>query len=401
MNRTRFPARALAIALGCLSGGTAVAAPFPIDSEHKAAAGLVTSLHLANDTWVYHQVILERVIFYTNRALSTAASVTTPEQLMATPRGIEVPCGVSGSMTARMAPRFPRVFKFEWHDCHFDLFGWPHSLDGPGEVLLPSDTFSPSTVASIRFGNHNTDLVQTREVVTFDQINHDTLRRNLTLVGNIPLNFTQFVQPGTTLSFAYLIDGYLQETNDLEFPGSDRPPTSWIGRWDMDKVNWAGSFGYNDDATVYDDELRGVAGTLTFTRMEPPPYVTSVEQWNFAGLRIRSVTDWAGWTRDQWIDGKIDFRWGPAFGTGCVSGLHQFKTAAPLHNELNSQVYSSGDLTINGAARATFFSEATVPPELPAPTRGMLIRLEIPKVGTFNYDAPSVLEGVRSVSRCM
>ena len=401
MNRNPFSARALAVTLGCLSGSAALAAPFPIDSEHKAAASLVTSLNVAHNTWIYHQVILERAIFYSNRALSTAASVTTPGQLMATPRGIEVPCDVSGSMTARMAPRTPRVFKFEWHDCHFDLFGWPHSLDGPGELVLHSDTFSPTTVASIRFGNHAADLVQTREVVTFDQINHDTILRNLALTGNIPMNFNQFVQAGTTISFAYLIDGYVQETNNLEFPGSDRPPTSYAGRWDMDKVNWAGTVGYNDDATVYDDELRALQGALTFTSINPPPYGTSVEVSRFAGLRIRSVTDWAGWARDQWIDGKVDYTWNPNFGPGCVNGLHQFKTDAPLHNALNSQVYSSGDLTINGAARATFFSDATVPPELPAPAHGMLIHLEVPKVGTFNYDAPAVFEGVRSVSHCM
>ena len=167
----------------------------------------------------------------------------------------------------------------------------------------------------------------------------------------------------------------------------------------MDKVVWAGSNGFNAEATVNDDDLRALRGTLTFTRVDPPPYGVSVEQSYFAGLRIHSVTNWAAWTRDQSIDGKLDYRWGTGFGTGCESGVYLFKTDAPLHNELNSQVYSSGDLTINGAARATFFSNATVPAELPAPTRGMLIHLDVQNVGTFNYDAPSVFEGVRSVSR--
>ena len=60
----------------------------------------------------------------------------------------------------------------------------------------------------------------------------------------------------------------------------------------------------------------------------------------------------------------------------------------------------SGDLTINGILRSTFYSPATVPPGLPVPTKGLLIHSELQGVGAFNYDANSVYEALRPVGNC-
>src|SRR4051812_29031870 len=97
----------------CALAGAAVAAPATINTEQKAAAALMTSSLLLNNQGYYNSLLLERTVFYAKLALQTASSVTTPSALMANPAGVSVPCQNSGSMTARMASSYPRVFKFE------------------------------------------------------------------------------------------------------------------------------------------------------------------------------------------------------------------------------------------------------------------------------------------------
>lgn len=400
----RIVARALAAGISLTVGAVASATPpVKLDSEQKAAASLITALHTSAEGPLYHYAVIERVIFYTNRALATASAVTTPAALMAAPTGITVPCEASGSMTARMAPRYPRVFKFEWHDCKFDMYGWPHSLDGPGEVILLSDTLTPTKVAGIRFGNGTTDLIQTRELVTFDQINHDTLRRNLIVAGSVPLTITQYVAAGTTTSFAYVINGFVDETNVIDFPQSGAPQQIVGTNFKFDTVAYTGSFGYNDDASRYDEDLSGLFGTFTLTRRDPAPYGVTSERYRFDGFRVHHITDWAAFDSSLSIDGKLNYTWNPNFGAGCVSGEYSFKTAAPLHNSLNFwQQYDSGDLLINGAARFTFYSAANVPAGLPVPTQGMLVHDDVKNVGAFNYDTSAASQGgVRTAAGCM
>ena len=376
------------------------ATPVKLDTEQKAAASVITATYLAQNLPQYHQATLERVIFYSNRTLLSLSSVTTPAALMATPAGVTVPCGVSGTLTARMAPRFPRVLKFAYHDCHFDLYGWPHSLDGPGEIALLSDSFTPEKVAAIRFGSDGADLVQTRELVTYDQIDHQSIRRNLKLLGSIPLGYSQYVVNGTTTSFAYAIDGFVNETTVTDFPLTGAPTQTNIFRWELDKVAYAGSVGYSADGLRTDEDLLALFGAFKLTRTQPN-YGTTSETHRFDGLRIRTVSDFAGFNRTVAIDGKADVSWNPLFGAGCVNGAYSFKTRVPLRLQYSTYQYDAGDITVNGQVRAQVFSAANVPPTLPAPVNGTLLHLDVQNVGAFNYDFGDFINGLRPTAHCM
>jgi hypothetical protein len=396
---TRSLAGVFALAATFASQANA-ATPVKLDTEQKAAASVVTATYLSHHTPLFHYSTIERVIFYTNRTLLSVSSVTTPAALMATPAGVTVPCGVSGTLTARMAPRFPRILKFAYQDCHFDLFGWPHSLNGPGEIALLSDSFTPERVAAIRFGSDNADLVQTRELVTFDQIDHQTIRRNLRLLGNLPLGYTQYVVNGTTISFTYAIDGFEEETTISEFPLTGAPAQTNVFRYDLDKLAYSGSVGYSADGSRDDEELRVLFGTFKLTRTQPY-YGTSSETERYDGLRIHSVTDWTAFNRTVTIDGKVDMTWNPGFGAGCVNGGYSFKTNTPLRTSMSNNQYDAGDLTVNGQVRATLFSAVNVPPTLPAPVNGTLLHLDVQNVGAFNYDFGDFYNGLRPASGCM
>jgi hypothetical protein len=84
-----------------------------------------------------------------------------------------------------------------------------------------------------------------------------------------------------------------------------------------------------------------------------------------------------------------------------VNGGYQFRTNTPLHGAAFAQPdQDSGDLTINGKLRSSFYSATTVPPGLPVPINGLLIHSVLQGVGVFNYDAHSVFEALRPVGNC-
>jgi hypothetical protein len=149
-------------------------------------------------------------------------------------------------------------------------------------------------------------------------------------------------------------------------------------------------------------DLRALLGTFTFSARNPPPYNATIESQRYDNFRVRNVVDWTAFTQDQTIDGKVNYTWNPNFGSGCLSGNYQFSTAAPLHNSLNNwKQYSSGDLSINGAVRATFFTAATVPATLPVPSQGELVQLDVKNLGSFNYDDVSAMQAAHGVAHCM
>jgi hypothetical protein len=122
----------------------------------------------------------------------------------------------------------------------------------------------------------------------------------------------------------------------------------------------------------------------------------------FDGFRVHQLTDYNDLTKTLSIDGRLDYTWNPNFGAGCVNGGYQFRTRTPLHGlAFAFPEYDAGELTINGTQRTTFYSAASVPPGLPVPASGMLIHNDVQGLGTFNYDAQSVTEALRSTAHCM
>ena len=350
---------------------------------------------------MFHFATIERVIFYSNRALQKAASVATPASLMASPTGVVVPCETSGTMTARMAPRFPRVFRFEWHDCHFPLDGYPNTIDGPGEIMLLGDTFTPTKVAAIRFGASGTDVVTTR-VLSFPWfVSQNTMLRNLRVVGNIPMTISSILT-NTTSPFTYVIAGFTDETDSYQDLTSGTPPSSTGFRTAFDSVAYTGSFAFDAAQSRHTEDLLALFGSLTYTRNDPPPYGVTVERFKYEGFHVRNVSDFLTSGRTQEINGRVDYTPNPFFGSGCQTGGFVFKTHTPVHTVTSPfQVYDGGDLTINGGARVSLFSAANVPPTLPAPVNQTLVHLDLAGVGSFNYDVNDLLLGLRPVSRCM
>ena len=85
----------------------------------------------------------------------------------------------------------------------------------------------------------------------------------------------------------------------------------------------------------------------------------------------------------------------------CLSGGYLFDTRVPLFRRLDSalQAYESGELAINGDVNMRLYSPDNVPAGLPVPVNGMLVHVNVKKVGSFDYDT-GWLGSLQSVASC-
>jgi hypothetical protein len=403
MNRFASRALALAAGIGCVAANAAAPSYVVIDTEQKAAAAVVTAHLTSSDTAYYQSLTIHPIQSYANLAVATAASVTSLSDLLANPAGIDVPCPTSGSMTATASPSAPRTLAFEWHDCHVSvLVEGQISLDGVGSVTLSADTFDAPSLVEIRFGDLAHDLVQTKVTSFPGFLNTKTNVRNLRVSGNIPVFPLQFVRPGAVTAYSFTITGFVDYTDQYEFPGTGDPGYEMGDRTVLESVNYTGSLGFNPEGTISDSDVTA-NGTLTHTRRLSPPYGTTFARFQYDGFRVHSIEDFGGsHLQTLTIDGRLNYTWPTGFGAGCLSGNYSFKTRSPLRGPLFAGwKYNSGELSINGAVKAAYFGPNNVPPGTTPPTQGSLLRNTLSDGSVFRYDIVDLLNTLRPVSGCM
>lgn len=385
---TRLDMRAVAGAAGLACGALAHAAPVAIDSEQKAQAALVTAMAIPQ-TAQEARFAADYARSRLEDGLRQLAAATTPAALIRSREGIHLPCGISGELVASMSRGFPRTLKLQWNSCHYsDSDGRTYSRHGAVEALLFSDTFTPERVGSIRLGSADQDLVETRHIAEDGQVTDDTTSTNARVTGVIPMVrafplYGYFVGP-----FAYELTGFIRGVSEIEYP-IGAPIQVSDASTAYDHVIASGSLTYNDAKTYLTESLQVHWGTVTHnSSYTGSPDSTS--SYSADNLRVRSETDFTTWTQKQWIDGRIDYEWPNTYPSVCLSGPYSFRTTTPLSGPAFSGTFSTGDLLINGALRAQFYSAANVPPALPVPQQGMLIQLQAPAAGNFTYDVPHV-----------
>lgn len=391
----RLHSGALLAGTALLTAFTATAAPVVIDTEQKANAAVVTTLNaLARPSSDFNFVTFQaRGI--AESALLQLAAATTPAALMGSPGGLSLACGTSGNLTARMARSYPRVLRLQWQACKFqDIDSYPRERNGSAEILLLSDTFSPTKVGAIRFGNGSTDFTDSRHIEYPDQITDEVRSLNLRMLGKIPMtrafpSFGLFVG-----DFAYELTGFYQLHSLTELPGSGLPLQESMSRNSFEFVIATGATTYNDARTQAVEDLRLNWGRVTNTSLLPPPWGEISNSYTVEGLRLRRESDYVTFSDRQSVDGKIDFQYGPPANgevQGCGNGLYTFKTRTPLgRTSIGAPSFAAGEVLINGTVAAQFYSPANVPATLPVPQFGMLIHLDVRNVGVFNYDSPDL-----------
>lgn len=367
-----------------ISAAAAVAAgPLsPVDTEQRAAAASITVVDESGRAQSVLAVISADLPLYAQEVFKSlnAAAITAPA-LRNMPDGATRPCLNGGSFNVRMPRSVPRVLQIEWTNCQ--VARWiPGTTTGPGQITLFSDNFRPEQVAGIRLGNATHDLVNAIDY-TSSGGGLSVRTRNVRMSGWIPM-FGPNYDVDSYTHYAYDISGFVRDVSDTYETFNSAENAATIG------VIANLQQGY-----YYDEEQRILWGKLTTTQIDPY-WGTLTFRFGVENLAVRRVVDYNAMTNSYSVDGTMDVQFPTGGRAGelyrCRDGRFSVRTVTPLStDEANSGVRYSGELRINGVATARYFSAATVPPNLPPPTNGMLINMDVRGLGTFNYDGYAAL----------
>jgi hypothetical protein len=370
----------------------------PLTNERDAAAGLVTAFQLRADLPWHIAVLTYRTRDYTDRALRILAANTTPAALLAAPNGRSFPCAISGSVHARLSRTLPRTLKLEWTACVFEN-GIRHSLTGPGEVVLPADTFSPSTVKSVRVGSATRDLNDQLNLLDTEPGAPPTVNTlNARMVGLIPLaraTDTDLFEG----SFAYELVGRAYER--VYFLRAGEGDTLFAREMSITatKGHVSGFLDYGQR-----DDLRASGKFDWWTRQDAssqePEYIDS-SRIDADGFRLQTVFDPSAGAQKFSVGGRVSYTWPEAYGMNCGCGItYSYDTRIPArrvpgYNDMD--FYDAGKIVINGNTTARFSLVGN-------PDEGQALMhtdLDVNHVGSFDYETQAeYLADLLFAARC-
>jgi hypothetical protein len=196
----------------------------PINTPARAARSALYALELPNtisqrvndDDYGARNII--------EKGFDLLEAATTVEALLASPRGIVVPCPSGGTLTTRMSRSVPRLVTFDWADCkQTDLVGQVYSQTGPAEVVMTEASFRPKTLYSLRLGNGARDHVESHPRMPNVAYGEFVVRRNQRFTGVIQQReFDWQDVPGGT----YELTGFVERTLMLPDRNAGQPPST-------------------------------------------------------------------------------------------------------------------------------------------------------------------------------
>jgi hypothetical protein len=341
--------RTLLASCGLLAG-TAVATPAELTPQ-KGAAALIVMLDVRDELPRELDMLTFASSDLVDRALRLLAPATTLAQVMASPSGVSVACPVSGSVTARMSPRAPRLLKLQWTGCATDTEGLMHTLDGLGEVALLDATFAPPAVASISLGDRNGALVDQAAYLGSEQP-PDVNSFNLRMTGYIRLARAAVIDPfkGTSL---YELSGSRAIRSSFLAGDGESPDQLFESVYSVSVDHMVVHRTLQDAET----ELGVLGGKLSFVWdfPETPQEAAHVDRYTIepTGFRLRDRTSLTTFDRTLEVDGSVritmpDFL--PFFA--CYYNVDfSYRTTVPLHYAVSgagSEVFDAGEISMNG-----------------------------------------------------
>lgn len=369
-----------------------------LNSEREAAAGLVTAFHLRSEVPWEVAVLSYRTRDYTDHALRILAANTSPTALLAKTGGQTFPCEISGTVNAKLSRTLPRTLRLEWTDCVFEK-GIRHSLTGPAEVVLPSDTFTPATVKSIRFGNATRDVVDVLTLLDSAPEVPTTLNTfNIRMAGAVPMA-RETVNDLFEGAFAYELSGRAYERAYFQRGGEGDALFAY-------EMSVTATNGYVSGFLDYGrrDDLR-VSGKFDWWTREDAssqqPEYTNTSRIVADDLRLQTVWDAAASTNKFSIDGRVNYTWPEGYQMNCSCGTtYSYVTKVPARQiapYYYTDFYDAGKIVMNGTATAAFSMVGN-------PDDGqvlMHIDLDVRRVGNFDYDVePENLWNLQYAARC-
>ena len=385
----RTPLRAAGAGLALSIVGAAGATDVVIDSPAAAARGILTAVQLRDEVSWDYLVLTYTVRDYADRALRILRAAYTPAQLAAIPAGVDLACPTSGAFHARYAQR---VLSLDLAACAFDIYGWAQVVTGPIQAKLKSDSFTPTTVATFSVGSATQDLVwdsiQSGYTYPFS-----TQRENLRLSGNIVLG-RPTVDDNFEGAFSHTIDGFFEWSTVDNWPGGVQVPvtnrvTAAVGS------SASGNYYYGDLSAKEDATLNGTFSRHYWRGAVPAAGIEAEEGGNVIGgaAALRSLHTWNynNGTENMLVTGSTNYSWSALMNRACFDGGYTFATPTQWRHpdEMigGTDAWNAGKLVVNNAATFTFTHNPNN-----SELGEMHVVLDIPGIGSFNYDGNSLEE---------
>jgi len=385
------------VLIGALTcAASAAAGPLiALDSEQKAASAIVAADRIQHEAPGHLNVLTTPAFTYPEPALHALAAATTPAELAGMPGGMTLPCRTSGSFTARSTVAAPRVIDLEFHECVTFRFD-PNIPSGPIRVWLLGNSFVAEAVGGLRLGTRDRDFIVTQVSLSPDQNSYATWKYNYVMQGYVAWAsaVTSNLVPALSL---FEVNGFMFEDFLAETPG--REPYHTTQRLSAEHLLTSTSIAFGNDFLLQDEQTTYLLGA--FMQEQTTPFGNSSVREDFAGLRVRRLTDYESWSGSVELDGGIRYQWSQLAGAGCLSGGYLFNTKKPLHqSNLDMEAYDSGELVINRDVTLSLYSADNAPAGLPVPANGMLLHVDVKHVGSFDYDTSSLGPALQSAAGC-
>jgi hypothetical protein len=337
-------------------------------------------------------------------ALDRLATVTTPAALAATPGGLELPCAISGTLRARMSALWPRMVKLEWVACASAPFGAVVTSEGPGEVVLPGNSFAPAAILSLRLGDRTRDLVVDAPVLDSLSTGGSRTRSNLRITGSLPFAERDQSQTFFLGRFAYEMTGFHEVTSFIRDRPNPGPPFyPHVQTYVAQNLIALGETLGSD--TSLRRQTRLLTGVISWRNDRPVtptrPGGTAMESFRFQDLRTTFTNDYStGISRLSYtIDGRAEVNLAQTLlFPGCTQPeTYVWRTVAPLRSEATlGDLLEAGELAVNGRLTAQYRVTGI------DPFVDMLghIDLQATGLGAFTFSAPFSLFDLTAQAGC-
>ena len=227
------------------------------------------------------------------RTLGWLDAATTPAAVMNSHGGVSVPCPLGGSVLARLAKTGKRALRVTWTGCAFFDGSRNTVFDGPGELVLPSATFTPDQVRAMHLGTPEAHFKASYVLPDSPPGDSWVSEFNLHVTGCIP--FTRFLGVGI---FTGRFDVTLNGTFDSHFtftnPDDPTQPPLQSDYWqEAIAFRASGSTIHSEENSVLEEEITVHSGLYRqIGRAGKPPVETSTAcSWQTS---LSARTAWRG-----------------------------------------------------------------------------------------------------------
>ena len=404
--------RAAVGAIAALVPAHAGAAPVVIDTQQKAAAAALTahSFFLGDNVSLTLPVMLNGLSYpsrdLVSHTLVFLANATTPDALTASKGGMTVPCALGGSFKAKLPRDGSLTLHLDWTGCTFLQYPTDpqlaNSYTGPGTVQLLENTFSPTSVALVRLGSIQADVVVTTHYADEFSSTDSTKSMNIRMAGSIPM--TRLYPTSLFIGdFDYRVTGFLRQhdVSTVTFPGL--PPDTNSYDYSLVIEQAAVSGNHPGPGGIDDEDLFVARGTFTSessSSYSPEPRSHSITAHD---LHWYSTSDLATYDRVKTLDGRADVTWSANHGPGCLNGAYVFRTDQLLEQSwYTGAVFLAGALKVNNVLTLSYTSPYTRPLTTFPPVFQGTITLNLKRVGVtslpFDWQAINVLQPIAQCS---